>query len=117
MRSWFLFIVFIILIGFLGAAFGLYIGSVYVGLFIAVLVSIIYSLISYYSGDSMILKMSGARPVTKQEFPHLFHVVEGLAVSAGIPAPKAYVIEDSAMNAFATGRDPEPAVVPAHTHL
>lgn len=65
----------------------------------------------------MILKMTGARPVTKQEFPYLFHTLEGLAIAAGIPTPKAYVIEDTALNAFATGKDPEHASVTVTTGL
>jgi len=116
-KSWFLVFFFIILISFLGVAFGLYMGNIYIGVFLAMVVAIIYSMIGYFSGDSMILKMSGARPVTKQEFPYLYHTIEGLAVSAGIPTPKAYVIEDSAMNAFATGRSPEKASVTVTTGL
>lgn len=117
LRSWFLISVFIVLIGLLGAAIGLYVGNIYIGVFIAVVVSMIYSMIGFFSGDSMILKMSGARPVTKQEYPHLFHTVEGLAISAGIPTPKAYVIDDTALNAFATGRDPDHASITVTTGL
>jgi heat shock protein HtpX len=116
-KSWFLISFFIILIGVLGAAFGLYMGSIYIGVFFAVVISIIYTLIGFYSGNSMILKMTGAREVTKQEFPHLFHTIDGLALAAGLPKPKAYVIEDSAMNAFATGRDPEHASITVTTGL
>jgi len=116
-RSWFLMSFFIILIGMLGAAFGLYWGNVWFGIMLAVVISIIYSMIGFFSGDSMILTMSGARPVTKQEYPHLWHTIEGLAIAAGIPTPKAYVIEDSAMNAFATGRDPEHASITVTTGL
>ena len=58
-------------------------------------------MIGFYSGGSMILKMSGAKHVTKKEYPYLYHTVEGLSISAGMPTPKAYVIEDSALNAFA----------------
>jgi len=65
----------------------------------------------------MILSMSGARQVTKKEFPYLYHTVEGLAIAAGVPTPKCYVIEDSAMNAFATGRDPQHASITVTTGL
>ena len=98
---------FIVFIGVLGAVLGIMYGSVYIGLIIAIVLATIYSFFAFKSGDSMILKTSGARPVTKREFPHLFHSVEGLSLAAGIPTPKAYVIEDSALNAFATGRDPK----------
>ena len=65
----------------------------------------------------MILSMTGARAVTKKEFPYLYHTLEGLAIAAGIPTPKAYVIEDSAMNAFATGKDPAHASITVTTGL
>src|SRR3989338_2726100 len=108
---------FILIIGFLGAVIGVAYGNLYFGLIIAVLFSIIYSLIGYYSGDRMILSMSGAREVTKREFPYLFHTIEGLSIAAGIPKPKAYVIDDSALNAFATGRDPKNASITVTTGL
>jgi heat shock protein HtpX len=116
-KSWLLFIFFILLVGVLGALFGVFIGSSYAGLAIALIIAIIYGLIAYYSGDSMILRMSGARPVTKKEYPHLYHTVEGLAIAANIPTPKCYVIDDSALNAFATGRDPKHASITVTTGL
>jgi heat shock protein HtpX len=71
----------------------------------------------YFQGDSIILATTGAREVTKKEYPYLFHTVEGLAIAAGIPTPKAYVIEDTALNAFATGRDPKHASITVTTGL
>ena len=59
----------------------------------------------------MVLKMTGAKPVTKKENPYLYHTVEGLAIAAGVPTPKAYIINDSALNAFATGKDPKHASI------
>lgn len=115
--SFIMFFFFIIIIGALGAVGGLIYGDVYVGLILALIISVIYSLIAYYSGDSMILSMSGAKEVTKAEYPYLFHTVEGLAIAAGIPKPKCYVIEDSALNAFATGRDPKNASICVTTGL
>jgi len=111
LRSWLLLFFFFILISALGTVIGLMYNNIYIGVVIAMIVAVVYSLIGYYSGDSMILKMSGARSVTKKEYPYLFHTIEGLAISAGIPTPKAYVIDDSAMNAFATGRDPQHASI------
>jgi heat shock protein HtpX len=108
---------FIIIIGLLGATFGYIYGSTTLGVVIAMAISVIYSLIGYYSGDSMILSMSGAKPVTKKEYPYLYNTVEGLSVAAGIPVPKAYVIDDSALNAFATGRDPKNASITVTTGL
>ena len=116
-KSIFLASFFIVLIGILGAMIGLVYNNFYIGFFMAIIFSIFYSFIAFYSGDKMILSMSGAKPVTKQEYPHLYHTIEGLAVSAGIPTPKAYVIDDSAMNAFATGRDPKNASITVTTGL
>ena len=65
----------------------------------------------YNYGGNMVLSLSGARPVTKREYPHLYHTIEGLAIAAGIPTPKAYVINDTALNAFATGMKTENAAI------
>lgn len=117
-KSFILVSLFIIIIGLLGAAIGFAFNSLAVGMSMAIIFSIIYSMIGYYSGGSMILSMSGARPVTKQEFPYLFHTIEGLAIAANMKTvPKAFVIDDSAMNAFATGRDPEHASITVTTGL
>ena len=116
-KSFFLMFVFILVIGVLGAIIGIFYGNLYFGLIIAVIFSLIYSMVGFYSGGSMILKMSGAKPVTKKEYPYLHHTVEGLAISAGMPTPQAYVIEDSALNAFATGRDPKNASITVTTGL
>ncbi len=83
----------------------------------AVLISIGSSLISYYWGDSLVLAISGARPADRKRDFDFFTVAENLSIAAGIPKPRLYVIEDTAMNAFATGRDPEHAVVCATTGI
>lgn len=82
-------------------------------MFIAVLISVLSSFASYYWGADMVLAMSGARPADRRRDFDFFTVAENLAIAAGIPKPKLYVIDDSAMNAFATGRDPQHAVVVA----
>src|ERR1700737_4438900 len=64
------------------------------------------ALVSYFAGDKIVLGISQAHEVSDQQEPQLHHVIEELAIGAGIPKPKVYVIEDSAPNAFATGRDP-----------
>lgn len=76
-----------------------------------------FSFISYYNSDKMILSLSGAIPATKNAHFDFFTVAENISRSAGIPMPKLYVIEDSAMNAFATGRDPQHGVVCVTTGL
>lgn len=72
-----------------------------------------YALISYYASASVALAVSNAHEVTREEEPDLYRVVENLAIGSGLPMPKVYVIEDSAPNAFATGRDPNHAAVTA----
>lgn len=104
------FVVFFAVVGWiLGEAQGY--GTSYVGL--AVFVSAITSLGSYFWGDKIILAMSQAREADRNRDFDFFTVTENLAMSAGLPKPKLYVIDDSAMNAFATGRDPQHAVVVA----
>jgi heat shock protein HtpX len=85
-------------------------GSVGVTIF-AIVLGLVVALASYYSGDQLILKASGARPVDAQSAPQLMNVVQELAIAASVPMPKVYVIDDSAPNAFATGRDPAHASV------
>lgn len=84
---------------------------------IAALLSLVYIYFSYTAGDRMILAISGAKPIEKADDPQLFHVVEEMAIAAGVPMPKVYLIDDSAPNAFATGRDPEHASVAITTGL
>jgi len=116
-NSIFLILIFLVIISILGVILGAIWGSIYFGGILALIFAIIYSLIVFKSGDKMILSMSGAKEVKKSEYPHLFHTVEGLAIAAGIPTPKAYVIKDSALNAFATGKDPSNAAITVTTGL
>jgi heat shock protein HtpX len=80
-------------------------------LFIAVVFSFIQAWVGYFYADKIALAVSGAHPLERKEAPGLFHIVENLAIAAGIPAPPLYLIDDSAPNAFATGRDPSHAAV------
>lgn len=72
---------------------------------------------SYYYSDKLVLKISRARPLEHNEYPFLDNVIEGLSIAGGLPKPKAYIIEDSSPNAFATGRNPEHAVIAVTTGL
>ena len=81
------------------------------GLVLALAVSLLMAAGGYFASDKIVLAISRARPVTKEEFPYLYNVVEGLTIAAGIPVPRCYVIEDTAPNAFATGRSPKNAVI------
>ena len=87
------------------------------GLVLALVIASISAFASYYASDKIVLAISRARPVTKEEYPYLYNVVEGLAIAAGIPAPRCYVIEDTAPNAFATGRNPKNSVICVTTGL
>ncbi len=78
---------------------------------IAVAVAGLYFFISWRFGASMILASSGAKEISHEEAPQLWNVVEELSIAGGMPMPKVYLIEDEAMNAFATGRDPQHASV------
>jgi len=78
---------------------------------LALVIAIVMALSSYYSGGSMILRMSGAKLIDHGDDPELYNVVEEMAIAAGVRAPPVYLIEDTAMNAFATGRDPEHAAL------
>lgn len=80
-------------------------------LVIAVLFSTISSVVSYWWSDKIVLQMSGAQLVDHENGKELYHLVENLCITAGLPLPKIYIIEDSAPNAFATGRDPEHAAI------
>lgn len=84
---------------------------------IAVVVAIVMSIGSYYNSDKIVLAMSSAYEATRPAFDQLINTVEGLAIAAGLPAPRVYVINDSAPNAFATGRDPNHAVICVTTGL
>lgn len=103
-----LFVAFVVVVGYvMGTALGY--GNSF--MWFAVLFAVLSSFASYYWGDQLVLAMSGARPADRRRDFDFFTVAENLAIAAGIPKPKLYVIDDSAMNAFATGRDPEHAVV------
>jgi heat shock protein HtpX len=111
MRTWFIMVFFTLFIAMvffvLGKALGY--GPSFLGF--ALILSGLMSLGGYYYGDKMVLSLSGARPADRKRDFDLYTVTENLAIAAGIPKPKVYVIEDTAPNAFATGRDPAHAVV------
>jgi heat shock protein HtpX len=81
------------------------------GLALALIVGVISGLISYFAGDKMVLAASRAREITHDDAPVLFNVVEEMSIASGLPMPKIYIVDDTAPNAFATGRDPEHATV------
>jgi heat shock protein HtpX len=112
-----LFLVFILtaLLGIFGFVIGFALSGVWQGaviaLAIAVLISALLASLSYFSGDSLVLTASAAREVNPTSAPQLMNVIQELAIAADIPMPRVYVINDTAPNAFATGRDPRHASI------
>lgn len=86
-------------------------------LYIGAIFAVLTSVGSYWYSDKIVLSMTGAHEISKAEAPELYNVVENLSITAGLPMPKIYIVEDPSPNAFATGRDPEHAVVAATTGL
>lgn len=89
--------------------------STYSAVWLAIIVSLGMTLISYFQGDKIALWSSGARPITEEENKYVYRLVENICISQGMPAPKIYVIDDPAINAFATGRKPELASIAVTT--
>ncbi|MDP3728549.1 MAG: zinc metalloprotease HtpX [bacterium] len=116
-RTYVLIFSFILFIAALGYVLGFILATPILGLIIALIGALFYTVIMYMNGSNLVLKTTGAKEATKKEHPHLFHTVEGLALAAGIPTPKCYVIEDTALNAFATGTKPENASITVTTGL
>src|SRR4030042_821348 len=110
-NTWLLLLTFVLLVGGVVVAMGIVLGLPYPIAPIIILPVIIFALFSYYSSAGITLAISGAHEVTKEEEPELFRTVENLCIGAGLPMPRGYVIEDGSPNAFATGRDPDHAVV------
>lgn len=105
------------LLGAFGAALGSLYGHAGAGLVVAVAVAAALLLTTWYGGASMTLAASSARPADPARDQVLLNVVHEMAIASGLPVPEVYVIEDSAPNAFATGRDPDHAVVAVTTGL
>jgi len=74
-------------------------------------IAIVWSVVGYYSGAGIVLAVSGAREVTRDQAPQLWNVIEEMTLASGLPMPRVYVVDDPAANAFATGRDPRHAAV------
>jgi heat shock protein HtpX len=112
-ETWLLMVAFVVLVGGFATVIAYAVGApltfapfVFGGL-------AVYAAFSYYASASVALTVSGARPVTITEEPELYRIVENLSIGSGLPMPRVYVIEDTAPNAFATGRDPKHASVAA----
>ena len=109
-KTWFLitfFLVFVIAVGWL---FSQVLQSNAI-LYVAVVLSIAMSIGSYWYSDKLVLSMARAVPIEKKDNPELYRIIENLSITAGLPLPKIYIIEEAQLNAFATGRDKHHAVV------
>jgi len=117
-KSFLLIAIFVIFVIFLGWIFGQVTNDGYGALVLALAISLVMALLSFYSGDKIALWTAGAKgPIQKNDNPYVYRLVENLCITAGLPMPKVYVIADPAPNAFATGRDPKHASIAITTGL
>lgn len=115
-KTWFLMAIFLVIV----LAIGWYLSYYYENpaiIVIAVIFSVFMNIMSYWQSDKIAIALSGAKPVKREQFPELFRITENLAITSGLPMPRLYVVDDSAPNAFATGRDKEHAAVAVTTGL
>jgi len=109
-----IFIAFILIIGWFVGKYSGYGNSMVI---LAIILSVLMTLISYYSGDKIALVSTGAREIQKEDNPYIYRMVENLAITAGLPIPKVHIIDSPALNAFATGRDPNHASIALTTGI
>ncbi len=115
-RTWFLMAVFLAIIIGLGYFISYYLGNPLI-LYIAIIVSVLMNIASYWWSAQIVLSMSGAVLAPKEQYVDLYRIVENLAITAGLPMPKVYIVTDPSPNAFATGRNKGHAVVAVTTGL
>lgn len=115
-KTWFLMAMFLVLVIAIGYAVAWYLNSPVV-LYVAVVFALVMNIGSYWFSDKMVLAMTNAKPIKLEDDRELYNIVENLAITAGLPMPKVYIVNDPAPNAFATGRNPEHAVVAVTTGL
>ncbi|PMD67800.1 zinc metalloprotease HtpX [Companilactobacillus nuruki] len=112
-KTYLIFFIFFVLLAAIGSFLGIYFfDNIYSGIIIALVIAIVYTLITYFQSTSIVMQMNGAKKLNSaKDAPNLWHIVEDLAMVADIPLPDIYIINDSSPNAFATGRDPQHAAV------
>jgi heat shock protein HtpX len=115
-KTWVFIGFFLVLIIAIGFVFSRVLGDPVI-LYGAVILSLVMNIGSYWWSDKIVLSMVHAKPVSREESPELWNIVENLAITAGLPMPKLYIVDDPSPNAFATGRDPKHAAVAVHTGL
>jgi len=115
-KTWVLMGSFLVLVIAVGWGFAWYANSPVI-LYIAVGIAFLMNIFSYWYSDKVVIKMTGAKPATRESHRELWNILENLSITAGLPMPKLYVVNDPAPNAFATGRNPQHAVVAVTTGL
>jgi len=108
--------VFVAVISAIGWAVSYYFGNTSVA-YIVIAGAALYAVLQYFMASKLAVAMTGAVQIEKRDNPRLYRIVENLAITLGIPTPKVYIIDDPAFNAFATGRDPQHAIVAATSGL
>ena len=107
---------FVVVIAALGALFAYLFDDWWISAWVLI-IAVIYAVAQYFLSTSLAVAMTGAKEIHKKDHPRLYNTVENLTITAGLPMPKVYIINDPAPNAFATGRDPKHAIVAATTGL
>ena len=107
---------FVLFVGAIGALFAYYYQDWMISIS-TIAIAAIYAIIQYFAASKIAVMSTGAQKITKKDNPRLYNIVENLSITAGLPMPEVCIINDPAPNAFATGRDPEHAVVAATTGL
>lgn len=115
--TWLIVLAFVGLIVFLAFVYGYYYDYGWLGIILGLMFSLPSALIGYYFSDQIVLSMANAREINRKDNRDLYNLVDNLAITAGLPKPRIYIVDDPAMNAFATGRDPNHAVVAFTTGL
>lgn len=115
-KTYLIFIFFVVFVGAIGWLFSQYLGHPTLTPFVLIGAAI-YALITYFAGAKMAVAVNGAKQIQKRDNPRLYRIVENLAITEGMPMPKVYIMDDPALNAFATGRNPKNAIVCATTGI
>ena len=115
-KTWIYMFFFVFLFAIVGFALAFYYQDVNI-FYIAIIFSLIINLFSFWYSDKIALSMAGAREITKNEYPDFWNVAENLSITAGLPMPKLYVVDDPIPNAFATGRNKNHSAIAATTGL
>lgn len=115
-RTVFIMMLFVIMIAAIAGIFAYIYRDPWIAVW-TILIATIYAVMQYFAAGSIATAMTGATEISKKDNPRFYNIVENLSITTGLPMPKVYIVEDSAPNAFATGRDPKHAIVAATTGL